>query len=340
MNQWKWTIGVVVIFVLGAFIVPSLLVTGFSADEEVTNAYLTEAEEKETASLLSWIEDTPNVSVSVYRAAEETVEDIPLEEYVVGVVASEMPAEFEKEALKAQALAARTYIVRQLSVDDPSVPNDAAVTDTVQHQVYKDRKQLKIQWKENYQTNLTKVVEAVKETNGQILTYNGELITASFFSTSNGKTENAEAYWENPFPYLVSVDSPWDKESPKFEQRVVLPIEEFENKLGVRLKDPSKIGIITKRTPGERVAEVKIEDNIFTGREIREKLELASSDFDWVRKGNDVVITTKGYGHGVGMSQYGANGMAKSGKKVEEIIQYYYKGVEVTSAESFLKKAI
>ena len=164
------------------------------------------------------------------------MEKLPLEEYVKGVVASEMPAEFAKEALKAQALTARTYIVKQMMSDEKiKLPEDAIVADTEFFQVYKSDEELKKMWGPDYSKKIKKIEEAVQETSGQILTYGGTPIDATFFSTSNGFTENSEAIWMNSFPYLKSVESPWDKNSPKFSGQKVISIAEFESKLGVKV---------------------------------------------------------------------------------------------------------
>jgi len=281
----------------------------------------------------------PAVEVAVYRSKEKKVEHVPLEEYVVGVVAAEMPAEFELEALKAQALTARTYIVKQMLHDQPiNLPDGANVTDTVMHQVYYSNEELRRLWGPDYDWKMKKITEAVRTTQGQILVYNNNPIEAAFFSTSNGYTENSEAYWENAFPYLQSVESPWDKQSPKFYDQKVMTVSEFEQKLGIQLPKDGSMGVILSRTPGKRIGVVKIGGKQFKGREIREKLELKSTDFTWMRKGNEIIITTKGYGHGVGMSQYGANGMAKEGKTYDQIVKHYYKGVEISSATAYLTK--
>ncbi|WP_334110123.1 stage II sporulation protein D, partial [Anoxybacillus sp.] len=159
--------------------------------------------------------------------------------------------------------------------------------------------------------------------------YNNEPIEAAFFSTSNGYTENSEAYWQNAFPYLTSVESPWDEQSPKFYEQVTFSVREFEQRLGVTLPKDGSVGKVIARTPGKRVALVDINGKQLTGREVREKLQLKSTDFTWTRQGHNIVITTKGYGHGVGMSQYGANFLAKQGKTYKDIVTYYYQGVRI-----------
>lgn len=279
-----------------------------------------------------------SVEVAVYRMSKQEIEKFPLERYVVGVVAAEMPADFELEALKAQALAARTYIVKQMMSEAKlGVPEGATVTDTVNHQVFRNEEDLKKDWKSDYDWKLKKVQEAVIATKGQILTYEGSPIYTTFFSTSNGYTENSEEYWSDSYPYLRSVESPWDiKESPKFNNQVVMSIAEFEQKLGVKVSGKQTIGEIIETTSGKRVAKVDFNGKTLTGKDIREKLELKSSDFSWLKKGDHIVINTKGYGHGVGMSQYGANGMAKEGKNYEQIVKYYYKGVTISPADQHL----
>lgn len=279
------------------------------------------------------------VEVSVYRVAKETKEDVPLEEYLIGVVASEMNADFELEALKAQALAARTYIVKQMLNDEKlGVPAGSDVTDTVNHQVYKSDEELKQQWGMEYKWRMEKIRRAVEETSGQILTYEGIPINATFFSTSNGLTENAEEIWPNELPYLVSVESPWDTKSPKFKAQKVFTVSQFEQKLGVKVPDGKTIGKIIKRTAGDRVGKVEINGKTITGREVREKLGLNSTDFAWERKGDQIIVNTEGYGHGVGMSQYGANGMAAEGKTYDQIVRHYYKGAEISSADGYLNR--
>jgi len=315
-------------------LIPTLLVTPFMEQskgklgEELTVA-------KSEVPVLA---ESP-LEVPVYRSQTKQIESIPLEEYVIGVVASEMPAEFETEALKAQALAARTYITKQLMNGPISTPDGAAVTDTQMHQVYKNPEELKAIWGDKYESKLQKITAAVAATQGKILTYQDQPIDASFFSTSNGYTENSEAYWTEAIPYLKSVKSSWDKNSPKFYDKKVITIKDFESKLGVKLDTSSgTVGKITELTPGKRVAKVEIDGKQFTGRQIREELGLKSSDFTWEIKGDSVVIETKGFGHGVGMSQYGANFMAEDGKTYEEIIAHYYNGTKVSEAEPFLSK--
>jgi stage II sporulation protein D len=326
------------LFVTLAFVVimlPALLVLPFSADK--ADGELSEKLEGESLEQVANTVQPSTVDVAVYRTAEQSIQSIPIETYIIGVVAAEMPADFEMEALKAQALTARTYIVNQLLSDNKlGVPDGADVTDTVVHQVYKNDQELKTAWGSDYSWKMNKINEAVTATTGQILTYDGKPITATFFSTSNGYTENSEDYWSNSYPYLKSVSSPWDTESPKFYDQTTLSLKDFQKKLGVTLPSGNEIGTVTARTTGNRVATVEIGGKKLTGKQIRDSLDLNSSDFTWERKGEHIVITTKGYGHGVGMSQYGANGMAQEGKDYGEIVKHYYQGVNIESANALL----
>ncbi|MGG3560682.1 stage II sporulation protein D [Neobacillus rhizosphaerae] len=338
MKKIKPLIVLATLLIALTLVVPAVLVLPFS-DEHRASGKLGEDLKKtsaENAKAASPSADAA-VEVAVFRSAKSKIETVNLENYLVGVVAAEMPADFKEEALKAQALTARTYIVKRLvSKDTLGAPKGAQVTDTQIHQVYKSDDELRRAWGADYNWKMKKVVEAVRSTAGQILTYKGEAIQATFFSTSNGYTENSEDYWPGNIPYLRSVSSPWDKSSPKFNSQKVMTVKAFEAKLGVKVGTGSQVGKIVERTTGKRVAKVDFNGKVLSGKDIREKLDLRSSDFAWERKGANIVITTKGFGHGVGMSQYGANGMAEEGKNYKDIVKHYYQGVEITSAESLM----
>ncbi|GIP63649.1 stage II sporulation protein D [Virgibacillus pantothenticus] len=310
-------------------VVPTLIVVPYSkGDEKAAKAPPTAHRDKAPKQDIE-LGNSP-FSVSVMRSGVNKVEGIPLEEYVVGVVASEMPADFEPEALKAQSLAARTYIVNQ-KLHGGSAKKDSDVTDTVQHQVYKDEGQLQKQWGSDFDWKMKKVKEAVSETKGEVLTYKDAPITPAFFSTSNGYTENSEDYWENKLPYLRSVKSPWDEESPKFLDQKTFSLQQLEETLEVDLPNQFPLPVNITRTDSNRVEELQLAKHAFSGRKIREKLELRSSDFTIEQKNNHFIFTTKGFGHGIGMSQYGANGMAKEGKTYQDIVQYYYQDVKIST---------
>src|SRR5690625_369532 len=330
-NTSPWKLKGVLFFasvLMVILLIPALIVAPSATGSELDSASQdTENPQKKNAKSS---ESTPSLSVAVMRSESENVESVPLESYVEGVVAAEMPVdEFEIEALKAQALAARTYIVDHLLNNSDSDESD--VTDTVQHQAYKNEDELKTMWGNDFDENIKKLREAVTSTEGEILTYDNAPILPAFFSTSNGFTENSEDYWENEVPYLRSVESPWDEESAKFLDQKTVTIEETEQLLGINLPKNSAIPIETTRTEGNRVAELNLGEHSISGRDVREKLELRSSDFTIKQKDNHLIFTTKGFGHGIGMSQYGADFMAKDGKSYQEIVKYYYKDVEIST---------
>jgi stage II sporulation protein D len=305
-------------------VLPATLVSFFDDGKAIVKS---EKEKKKIS-----IDYENQIVVSVFRTQKNRVEEVPLEEYVTGVVATEMPANFELEALKAQALTARTNII--LSKINGLNSKDSDVSDTTKDQVYKNKEELKTVWGKDFSWKYKKVSDAVEATKGEILTYNEKPITASFFSTSNGRTENSEEYWSTAMPYLRSVDSPWDLNSPKYQNRISVSVTDFEKKLNIKLPNSKNVGTIKKKTSGGRIAEFIISGKTFTGREIREKLGLKSTDFSMSRNGAEIVIDTKGYGHGVGMSQYGANGLASQGKKYLDIINHYYQGVQISKLDS------
>ncbi|WP_440113561.1 stage II sporulation protein D [Paenibacillus sp. QZ-Y1] len=287
----------------------------------------------------------PEPNVRVYLSATGTTMNLPLEEYVVGVVAAEMPAEFRLEALKAQAIAARTFIVRRLAANDTSgVPSGAAdVTDTVSHQVFIPPDQVKDDWTRlGKAKEWEKLQQAVRESRDAIMTYQGKAITASFFSTSNGYTENAEDVWGNPVPYLKSVDSPWDKSlAPGFKQTITMKRSEIFQKLNVdsvpvTTQNGGSWMEVLSTTKGHRIKEVQIAGEMFSGPEVRKLLGLRSSQFSWKTVRDQVEITTYGYGHGVGMSQWGANGMAQEGHTATQILKHYYTGISFGQASKML----
>lgn len=286
------------------------------------------------------------ISFPIYLTKEKRIEKVTLEQYVRGVVAAEMPIVFEPEALKAQAIAARTYIVKRFADKDVSnVPVKGAwVTDSVQHQAYLTDKAILQKWDKSVRSaNLQKLNKAVEETRGQIITYGGKPILAAFFSTSNGYTENSEEYWPAKLPYLRSVSSPWEAAiSPKYKSTVTMTVRDFSRKLGLRGgaaavsaapagsgKNSSVSIKLLETTEGNRIKKIAVNGKEFTGREVREKLGLVSTQFTWQAKGDKLQLTVYGNGHGVGMSQWGAQGMALQGYKAHDIISYYYSGVSI-----------
>ena len=255
----------------------------------------------------------------------DRIDRIPIEEYVVGVVAGEMPISFDIEALKAQAVASRSYVMYHITKNKNK---DYDVVDTVLNQVYLDYDDLKNKWGSDYISNINKIKEAVIATNGEYLVYDDKIVEAMFFSTSPGVTENSEEIFSNSVPYLRSVSSTWDEISPVYTDIKKFKKDEFYNLLNIDFSEKLNVQILETTSTG-RINKIIINSNKLSGKEVVSKLQLRSSYFDIVEYDDMIVVNTKGYGHGVGMSQYGAQGMAKQGYKYDEILKYYYSGVDL-----------
>ena len=259
--------------------------------------------------------------IRVKRLSNNEIENIPLEEYVVGVLAGEMPINFDLEALKAQAVASRTYALKRMEYNKDK---DYDVVDSIMNQVYLDNDYLHEAWGKNYVKNINKLRTAVNSTIDEYLSYDDKIIDAMFFSTSNGYTEDSGNIFNFTVPYLISVESPWDKEvSSAYKTTKNINLSEFYKKLDIPYNKNLNIEI-EKRSSTNRILLLKINNKEFKGTDIYNKLSLKSTDFTIELKGDYVTITTIGYGHGVGMSQYGALGMAKKGYTYEEILKHYY----------------
>ena len=260
--------------------------------------------------------------VPVFREALNEHQDLLLEEeYLIGVVAAEMPATFELEALKAQAITARTYTLKTLE-------SEPFILDTVQHQAFKDHEQLKERWGTDFDEYYHKIRQAVEETRGLVLTHDGSLIRPLFFALSNGKTENSEDYFSEEVPYLRVVDSEWDKSVAGFVDQKTFEISELRDIFNDSSLTHASFNIIS-RTEGGNIQEVAVGNDHYSGREFREKLGLRSSDFSFSFEDDIIIVTTYGYGHGVGMSQTGANELAKMDKDYQDILEHYYQNIKI-----------
>jgi stage II sporulation protein D len=194
--------------------------------------------------------------------------------------------------------------------------------------VYLDDEYLRSIWGNKYNEYKNKIKDAVSQTAYQYITYNGELAEALFFSTSSGYTENSEDVFVSAVPYLRSVASPYDEISPAFNVIYDYTYDVFCNALGINYTTDIKIEILSQ-TPNGKINSIKINEKIFSGSDVASLLGLKSSNFSISFLNNKVYITTKGFGHGVGMRQYGAEGMANLGFKYDEILKHYYTGVEI-----------
>lgn len=256
------------------------------------------------------------------------IEDVfspELEEYIVGVVSAEMPASFPEEALKAQAVAARTYQVRKMQ----EVGTDRVIYDV--GQAYNSVAEQKKKWGENYIENANKIRTAVKETQGEIMVYGGEPILAVFHAQSAGKTEASENVWTSALPYLKSVDSEEDKKAPNNEYTSTISAKDVWSKLSTFGKLSQNEAELTfsniERSDAGYIQNVRVGGMNLTGLQVRQALGLRSANFQVERKGDNFVFVTHGYGHGAGMSQYGASFLAKDGMDYREILCHYYQGI-------------
>lgn len=237
-----------------------------------------------------------------------------------------MPVTFDIEALKAQAVASRSYALKRIEYNKDK---EYDVVDSITNQVYLDNNYLKKTWGNNYIKNINKLKKAVNDTYNEYLEYDGKIVDALFFSTSNGYTEDSNLVFNFDVSYLKSVSSPWDEEVNKsYKKETTISLLEFYKKLSMPYQDNLKIEIL-QRSPTNRILKLKINDTEYTGRELYSKLSLRSTDFTITQDKDNVIITTTGYGHGVGMSQYGALGMAKIGYTYDEILTYYYQNTTV-----------
>lgn len=256
---------------------------------------------------------------------ENGVRQMELEEYVTGVVLAEMPGSFDTEALKAQAVVARTYAVKRS--EGPGKHEDSAVcTESSCCQGYKSVDSYLAEG--GTEKTVEKIRTAVQETAGLVLRYEGALIDATYFSCSGGSTEAAVEVWGADVPYLQAVESPGEEDAVHFTDRMVFSIAEFAALTGCTGTPENWLGQVSY-TRGGGVDTMELGGQTFSGRELRELLGLKSTDFSVSIDGGSVVVTTHGFGHRVGMSQYGAQAMAQQGSSFREILAHYYQGTEL-----------
>ncbi len=296
------------------------------------------------------------VSVTVFDESSGKAVSLDLEEYVKGVVAAEMPASFALEALKAQAVAARTFVLkraRSLGGTGCLAHPGADVCSASEHcQAWVPLESLrkKLSYLE-YLAFSRRIASAVESTAGMVITYQGQLIDAYYHAASGGSTDNSEEVWSAAVPYLRAVSTEFEAREPSFQERVGFTISELEEKLGVQLKQRKisryKVGgkevqVVTEEKAARpieilsvskagRVKQVRIGDKVVSGYSLRTILGLKSTKLTYQLAGDKVYFTTTGYGHGVGMSQYGADVMARAGKTYADILKHYYAGVEVVA---------
>ena len=304
------------------FILPSIctrrqdLSVSHAETEEVEN---TVQEEEETPKY----EYSKYATIKLYHTKTSEVEELPLDEYLYGVVSSEMPANFEKEALKAQAVVARTYTLYQIINSNGKHGEAGICDDSACCQAWISKEDRIAKWDANEaEANWEKIVDAVDSTQGQIITYNGEPIDAFFHSNSGGVTETAANVWGGTnYPYLQSVETSGEDGYSQYNSEVEISKEELIEKLkqkhsdiSINFDEQDCIKII-EYTESGRVKTMKFGNIEIAGTEVRSLLGLKSTNFSFEITENSIKFFVIGYGHGVGMSQTGADSMAKSRKK-------------------------
>ena len=274
-----------------------------------------------------------STGLNVYFVNEDKVKPMNTESYILGVVMAEMPASFELEALKAQSVAARTYLYEKLfsKVTNPEHKGGDICTDPSHCQAYISVEEAKEKWGKNASFYFRKCKKAVEATRGIVAQYENKPIKAVFHAYASGKTENAKDVWGSDVAYLKSVDSPGDKSAPEFLGTCTIEISEFKRIATEKFGCDFKNGLIgeVKYTPGGSVDVIQIGDKLVKGTKIREAFSLKSACFKINTDGDSLIFEVKGYGHGVGMSQYGANHCAKAGMTYDEILKKYYTGIEL-----------
>lgn len=278
-------------------------------------------------------------TIKLLHAKDNTIEELNIDEYLLGVVSAEMPADFEGEALKAQAVVARTYTIYMIEHNKEKHTDADICDDSKCCQAWISKEDRLARWDEDKREgNWKKIESAVYSTAGKVATYNGEVIDAFFHSNSGGKTEVVSNVWGGAnLPYLQSVETAGEDAYSQYESEVNLTKSEFESKIKQKYPEftidynDSECIKIEEYTDGNRVKTIKIGNLELSGVEVRTLIGLRSANFETEISEGNIKFSVKGYGHGVGMSQTGADSMAKQGSNYEEIIKHYYIGVEISN---------
>lgn len=276
-------------------------------------------------------------TIKLLHTKDDKIEEIPIDQYLYGVVSAEMPASFEQEALKAQAVVARTYTIYKIEHSGNKHGEADICDDSNCCQAWISKENRFARWEESErESNWNKIVNAVEETKGQVVTYDGQVINAFFHSNSGGKTETTLNVWGgNGYPYLQAVETAGENAYTQYQSEVTLSKDEFIKKMKEKYED-FKINFteedcikVLEYTDSNRVKNIKIGNKELSGVEVRTLMGLKSANFNIQIENDEIKFEVIGYGHGVGMSQTGADSMAKEGKKYDEIIKHFYTGVKV-----------
>lgn len=306
--------------------------------EKSASAFSVNVQSEETTNSFEKNENNEN-NFKCFKVLDESsgeILKIPEKEFLIGVVASEMPAAFEEEALKAQAVASYTYFCRARNKNKNLKEYDFTVN-TKKQENYITKEQMMNKWNSNFKKYYGKIENMVDCVFGEIIEDSGEPILAAYHAMSSGKTERSADVFGGDLKYLQSVESPGDKLAPGYESVAELSVENFKTNLNSINKNSifdgepnSWIQNIT-RTDAGMVKNINICGNDFKGSDVRKVFCLRSSDFDvnYDNENGKFIFTVRGYGHGVGMSQQGAQYMAKNGSTYKQILSWYYPGTEI-----------
>lgn len=332
----KRVMTVAVGLVLLLFLLPVLLVEGPAGTDGQEQPLVLPATPTPAKSQGTAAGETDGQTTVRVALADGGVEEMTMADYLWCVVAAEMPASFEPEALKAQAVTARTYTAWKMGAGEENHPEADVCTDINCCQAFLSREQAAANWGEAAQVYSEKISAAVAATDGEIMTYEGAPIQAVFFSSSAGRTEDAAAVWGNSVPYLVGVDSPEGEDVPNYYTEVTLTAQEFKETFlaaypGADLSGAPETWFGSRTvTASGRVATLDVGGVTVKGTQLRSLFSLRSASFVVVPGADCVTFQVTGYGHGVGMSQYGANALAQQGKTYQEILNWYYTGIEIS----------
>ena len=331
-------------FIILFFILPIIFtITPKAETEEVVSNIENVTQEQPEQEVETTIYDYQKYkTIKLFHSGSGQIEELPIDEYLYGVVSSEMPANFEIEALKAQAIVARTYTIYQIMNNSGKHPGADICDNSSCCQAWISKDERLSKWApEEAESNWNKIVDAVNSTSGKIITYQNKPINAFFHSNSGGKTESSLNIWGGiDYPYLKSVETAGEEGYTQYSSEAKFTKEELLNKLKEKYEDceidysqENCIQILEYTTSG-RVKTIKFGNKEIAGTEARTLLGLRSTNFSFSLDGDNIIFSVTGYGHGVGMSQTGADSLAKSGSNYEEIIKHFYTGVEITEVNS------
>ena len=270
-------------------------------------------------------DDEKAETVSVFVVSANKTVDMEILDYLIGAVASEMPASFHAEALKAQAVASMSYMMWVKSNADNAQYD--ITSDPATHQGYLTEDEMKDKWGDKYESYRSKISDAVLSVQGQYLTYDGEPVLALFHAISPGKTQDSVDVWESPLPYIKSASAPGDTISPDYDSQLTVPCREIREIFSIesQVKDSELIDIFAL-SDSSFVKAIPMGTKTVSAGDISSKLGLRSPYFTAEYKEGNYIFSVKGYGHGLGMSQYSADYMARQGSTYEEILAHFYVG--------------